>query len=373
MKKKNLYLIFSIISIICLLSLAATCNMCGHTITNETEEMLEEQTEEESASQADETQSGGSQRETQTEEESGNEEVTDSDAEVTDSGADAEVNHNPIITTVAADEVELDLSDEFSIFAEDNANFLVLAEDEDGDELSYSASDSNENNMAIENIDNNAAGFGWVAPSDPGSYEIYIEVSDGNGGEATVTVSVTVEPAGAVGTSLSTRGFGANAALSGQVNEDGEFFIAADSSGVPYIYVGDTASRLKVQGFLSFDVSIIAGENVTAAWLTIRGSRDGDPTLLLMPLAISSTNYGNSLDGADYGVSSTNLISFYPLSGTDFSFTNENLKNAVQGVLTAGRQYFQVKLVINSANGNTVADGFTILLSDVMLEVEYTD
>ncbi len=366
MKKKHLYLIFSLISMACLFALAATCNMCGHTITNETEEEFEEQLEEESVSVADETQNESTERDTQTEDQ-----VIDTDETDADSGE--EVNHDPIIMSVVINGADLELSDEFNILTEENANFRVEAQDEDGDELSYSASDSIGNNMETERIDNNTAEFGWVAPSDPGSFEIYIEVSDDNGGDVTAAISVTVEPAAVAGPSESARGFGAVASMSGQVNQGGEVFISADSSGSPAIYVGDQAVDIQTRGFLSFDIRSIEGENVTGAWLTIRDERVGDPTRLMREMRIGSTDYGNSLDGADYGTPVTTLTNFFPLSGSDFSFTNEALINAVQNALTAGRQYFQVKLVIDSVYNNHAADGIIIYLSDVMLEVGYTD
>lgn len=179
------------------------------------------------------------------------------------------------------------------------------------------------------------------------------------------------EDTGEVGLSTDTRSFGANASITGQVNNEGEVFIAADNTGTPCIYIGDTATGKKVKGFLSFDVSSIAGQNVLGAWLNIKGSRVGDPTSLFREMRISSTHYGNSLDGADYGVSSSTLTSFFPVSGSDFSFTNENLRNAVQNTLTADRQYFQVTLFIDSTSGNHTSDGLSISLSDVTLEVEY--
>jgi len=361
MKKKHLYLIFSVISIICLFALAASCNMCGHTITNETEEEI---VVEESVSRTDETQSGGAQRDTQTQDQS-------DDREGNDDNLDVEVNHDPIITIISADDVELGLSDEFETLTGENTNFLVLAEDEDGDELSYSATDSIGNNMEIVRRDNNTAEFVWVAPSDVGSYEIYIEVSDGNEGVASETVQVAI--VGGVGPSGGTHGFTAVASMSGQVNDNGTVFISADSSGSPSIYIGDQAADLQTRGFLSFNVSDIAGKNVTGAWLTIRSGRIGDPTSLLREMRISSTNYGNSLDGADYESSTTTLTSFFPLTGADFSFTNEALINAVQDTLSAGRQYFQLKLFIDSVSNNHIADGFTVYISDVQLEVEYTD
>jgi len=140
------------------------------------------------------------------------------------------------------------------------------------------------------------------------------------------------------------------------------------------IYVGDTTGTPPAQyrGFLSFDVSSIAGKNVLDAWLTLRGTRVGIPESLMRELAVASLNYGNSLDAGDFGLSVSTLTSFYPLSTrTDFSFTNNQLKNAVQSALDSGRQYFQVMLYIGNTSNNDSKDGFEFYLSNVGLEVSY--
>ncbi len=164
------------------------------------------------------------------------------------------------------------------------------------------------------------------------------------------------------------RAFAADRPISGYVNEYG---VVMDGLGV--IYVGDTAGTPAAQnrGFLSFDVSSIAGENITNAWLTLRGTRVGNPESLMRELAVTSFDYGNSLNGGDYGGSGSTLTSFFPLNHNDFSFTNDQLKDAVQTALTSGRQYFQVKIYINSTSGNDSKDGFEFYLSNIGLEVSY--
>ena len=89
-------------------------------------------------------------------------------------------------------------------------------------------------------------------------------------------------------------------------------------------------------------------------------------------LGIYEGNYG-TLNYDDFSRVYPSLISFYPLSGTDFSFSNLALRNSLQNVLTEGRDYFQLKLAIAGTNTNGNPDGFVIYTTDVGLEVAYRD
>lgn len=87
-------------------------------------------------------------------------------------------------------------------------------------------------------------------------------------------------------------------------------------------------------------------------------------------LFIGSTDYDSTLGPEDFGSDTSSLSSGRP-GFSDFSFTNDYLKGAVQNVLTEGGQYFQVKLSIPSPSNNRISDGFNFLLSNVSLEVFY--
>jgi len=63
-----------------------------------------------------------------------------------------------------------------------------VASDPDGDELVYKWSASKGNILDVD-----GATIAWSAPEPEGSYSIMVKVSDGNGGEATNFITITVK------------------------------------------------------------------------------------------------------------------------------------------------------------------------------------
>ncbi len=368
MRKKKLCLISSILIIISVFATAATCNLCGVPVE------IGATTEGENAGSIETGQQNSA--------------TTQSQSQSTD--APVQDNHPPVIADIEMAGYSVELFEEAGVFDEVTISYSedaedtpvsIIATDEDGDELTYSAYDSRGTNFDVTKIDNNNAEFLWDLPSEAGSYTLTIEVSDEKGETVSRPIQMNLvlgvvefiepetEPEGeAAGESL--RSFGAEASLSGQVNEDGGVFIAEDTVGAPAVFVGDTATDIRVYGFLSFDVSEIAGENVLNAWLNLVANRIGEPTTFTSSLSIASTNYGPTLGSEDFGAVTDGLYSGRP-GFSDFSFTNDHLKEAVQNVLTEGRQYFQIKLSVPSPSRNGTSDGFNFLLSNVSLEVSY--
>ena len=158
--------------------------------------------------------------------------------------------------------------------------------------------------------------------------------------------------------------------LTGQVNEDGPVFIAADSSGAPSIYVGDLITNVKVKGFISFDINELAGRNIISARLNIKGAGVGNPSAMPGNLGIGSTNYGNSLDASDYTSPVNSIASFRP-GFRVMDISNNQIKDYIQSVATAGGRYAQFVLGYASTSNNGVADGLSILSGDISLEVTY--
>ncbi|MBN2186397.1 MAG: hypothetical protein JW732_02980 [Dehalococcoidia bacterium] len=93
-------------------------------------------------------------------------------------GGCASSNHTPIITSLKAERETPSASDSYQI--------ECVASDEDGDELSYEWSTSKGY------IDGNGATIVWHPPSPQGIYSITVKLSDGNGGEATDFITITV-------------------------------------------------------------------------------------------------------------------------------------------------------------------------------------
>lgn len=94
-------------------------------------------------------------------------------------GGCSPINHPPLVTSIEAKQ---------SIIGPlDSCLIECVAWDEDGDELSYEWS------AGEGNINGDGATVAWTAPETGGSYSIMVKVSDGNGGEATRFVTITVK------------------------------------------------------------------------------------------------------------------------------------------------------------------------------------
>jgi len=89
------------------------------------------------------------------------------------------VNHSPVITTLEAKQSVLGPLDSCVV--------ECIASDPDGDELTYewSASDGN--------INGDGAAVAWSAPEAEGSYNIMVKVVDGNDGEVTDSMNISVK------------------------------------------------------------------------------------------------------------------------------------------------------------------------------------
>ncbi|MGM0651931.1 MAG: hypothetical protein ACQES4_04010 [Bacillota bacterium] len=217
--------------------------------------------------------------------------------------------------------------------------------------------------------------FTWHSPANPaGNLEalnvpISVTASDPFGSGASRVIRLSLLPEPEDGPALS-ESYNPIATLTGQVNEEGQTFKSSDSSGVPTIYVGDLPTNLNVKGFISFDISELAGKNIVSANLNLWGTAVGNPSAHSGNLGIYSTNYGSSLDSADYSSPVDSIRSFRP-GFSDLSFSNNQLRDYIQSVASAGGTHAQFRLEYPSATNNGVADGRSILVQDISLDINY--
>jgi len=87
-------------------------------------------------------------------------------------------NHPPVITSLKAEPG--------AILPSGSCYIECIASDEDGDELSY------EWLARKGDIDGDGAIVTWIAPESEGIYNIMVKVTDGNGGEVTDSITITV-------------------------------------------------------------------------------------------------------------------------------------------------------------------------------------
>ena len=268
-------------------------------------------------------------------------------------------------------------------YEEDTHRFLVNVEYEgDGDldfqvEATHGIIDRVGPGMVAEGAPENLQPFVfvWRSPSNPaGNLEalnvrLTISATDPFGSCDTKIIQIALLPEPEDRPEM-TSSYDPITTLTGQVNEDGPVFKSSDSSGAPSFYVGDLATNIKVKGFVSFDISELAGKNIISARLNMRGTAVGTPAAYSSNLRISSTNYGSSLDSADFS-SPTSFIRGFRPGFNDLSFSNDQLRDYLQAVATAGGRYAQFVLAYEGIANNGAADGRSILVQDVSLEVTY--
>ncbi len=161
MRRNTLYVILSIITFLAISTVAATCNMCGFSISPTTGG---EQTDQ--ASEEDDTSSG----ENRTTEETGA--VSEEDGEDEQGNAEeASTSHSPEIITIIfnGDDITQSLESELLriSFGETPVEhiFLIIAEDTDSDELIFSVEASEGEIQDLHNTGSTTAEFSYIAPA----------------------------------------------------------------------------------------------------------------------------------------------------------------------------------------------------------------
>lgn len=215
----------------------------------------------------------------------------------------------------------------------------------------------------------------WISPANPAGNLEALNVSltfsacYRSGACDTETISLALLPEAEDRPEM-TGNYSPVTALTGQVNEGGPVFKSSESSGVPSFYVGDLANNKKVKGFISFDISELAGKNITSARLNMQSTAVGSPGSYSGSLAIRSINYGNSLDAVDYNLPANSIRTFRP-GFSDLSFSNDQLRNYIQSVAIEGGTFAQFVIDYPEVTNNATADGRSILVQDVSLVVTY--
>jgi len=163
-----------------------------------------------------------------------------------------------------------------------------------------------------------------------------------------------------------------NENLSGTLYETGH--VQSASEHFMRIFVGDTDSAIQCKGYLSFDITELHGKEVQNAEIHfINLTKGGAPESFASGIYVKACNYGTVLDADDFPPDGTSLIRI-PLSSTSYAISNTTLITELQNVLDSSRNYFQVRLSLDVAtNWNIIADGFTIYISDVLLQITYFD
>ena len=292
-----------------------------------------------------------------------------------------EDNHPPAIEEIETMGVDVEYAEAEGMFEDLPADpdieeipdtvFSIEAYDEDGDELRYRAYDSLGAEFDVTKIDNNNAEFYWELSEEPGPYTLTMEVSDGKGGTDSQSVNMTFiePPEGAGEEEISEARLDVVPEETGVIATTDDIVVMAD------IFVGDDGTNKYFNGYISFNITDLAGLEVVSVNFTMELDEEFGDRSYLGNLRIGTLDYGTGhISRSDGDISAKWLVSL-PNSTTDVSYSSNELADELQKNINAASDRFQLK--VYWAHPHTDEDGFPDALrysqSNVHLIVEYLE
>jgi len=366
MRKNTLYIILSISTFLAIFTTAATCNMCGFSMspTAETEQ-----------AQGEDVTPAGENRETEVE-------------TVLETNDEDETSYPPEITTIIfnGDDITQRLeSEELRIhFGETEMDriFTIIAEDTDSDELNFSVEVSEGEIQDLHNTDSKTAEFSYIAPVRvpaegdipyPGSITVSASDADGNTDVFLIDIGFVPQITAFQLPEVSTVSLNAVVRETGSINIGGS---EGDDTYTGEMYIGDSGDNGMSTAHLSFNITDLAGVEVESATLTMEIFEVvGDNISFLDYLRIATTNYGaRPLRVSDASITG-NRIAQLPNSTTNISCSSSELINELQRKIDASTDRFQLKIYWSNPNSNDDGgpDGLKYQVEDVSLTIQYRE
>ncbi|HAJ94915.1 MAG TPA: hypothetical protein DCP02_01660 [Actinobacteria bacterium] len=238
-------------------------------------------------------------------------------------------------------------------------DFSAAATDPDGDTLSYSWSvEGGSLNSSTGNP------IKWTMPGTVGNYHITVEVDDGNGGTAAFIESVEVLPA------LPPPVI--NIDVLHIPSEGGHLEKGGFTNAGGCLYIGDTNNNKVCEGYMSYNITGLAGATVTDAKLTFTLKQDwGDPTFYTY-LFIHSLSWGTN--PISQGLSSLSGVGIQGVNSSgsgNFTCTFPKLKEELQKAINDGKTRFQIRIFFTGpqTDNNNDWDGWEYDQDNAVLNV----
>jgi hypothetical protein len=229
-------------------------------------------------------------------------------------------NTNPVINDITLSGATIEINKTYDV--------TVSATDPDGDSLTYKWT------VSGGAINNDAANpMKWTTPNAAGDYTIQVKVTDGKGGEATKSKTVSVSLPAPVNLTLSKV-----AAEGGYVTYGG---VPINAGGC--LYAGDEATNKWIVGYISFDISGLTNATIQNASMTFSVKKKwGDPSFYPNFL-IYETYWGTMpISTSTYGLPVHAIQTIASTTDGNFTINNAALKTALQAAITANRPRFQI-------------------------------
>ena len=230
--------------------------------------------------------------------------------------------------------------------------------DLDGDDLIYSWSVSG---GSLEKTSLNPAK--WNTPDNAGDYTISVSVTDGAGNTSEASTSAYV------GTIIVDQKL-VDLNLPGKENEGGYIELGGGTFAGGDIYSGDSNSNKPCNGFISFDISSLAGKTVDSASLTFSNSTvSGDPLSFFESLWINVLDWGaEPITQNDFSLSGIPIASY---NTPNITCTVSKLKEELQKAISAGKSRFQIRIHFSGpyTDYDNSSDGWKYTQSNVNMNV----
>lgn len=200
----------------------------------------------------------------------------------------------------------------------------AAATDPDGDSLSYSWS------VTGGTLDNPGSdSVKWTMPDTAGSYNITVTVDDGNGGEAGKTETVIVLAFPSVELP--------------QIPGGGFILNEVNTIPIPVAKVGDSIQDKTFRGFLSFDISSLAGKEVASAEMKFEQFHiEGDPYSIIEKIWVEAVYWGtDDINLQDYNLPGV-ILGEYDIP--TFTCSSIQLRDALNLAIDDGHDRFQIRL-----------------------------
>ena len=139
------------------------------------------------------------------------------------------------------------------------------------------------------------------------------------------------------------------------------------------IFAGDSTANKSCRGFMSYDITGLAGATITDATMTLAPEQVwGDPTFL-GSLWVDAVYWGpGALVMADYNIAP--YIAIESFNGPNITVTNTKLKTELQKAINDGKSRFQIRIRFTTpaTDSDNQWDGWDYLMNDIILHVSYT-
>jgi len=287
-------------------------------------------------------------------------------------------NTNPTIS-------EFKLSSDIA-YVDSQYELTVKANDADGDKLTYKWTVSG-GTLTADNLET----VKWNTPSKSDNYDVSIVVQDSQGGSSSKSMSVyvgnvevtettqppetspaTTEPPETSPATTSTSPQLTSLDLPKKTDEGGYLEYGGETYAGGDIFAGDSGSNKPCVGFISFDITGIAGKTIEAATLTLSSAAvQGNPLAYLDAFWINVVEWGaGPIVQSDFTLPGTAIQSF---NSSSVTCTAEKLKTELQKAINNGKTRFQVRVHFSGpyTDNDDSSDGWEYTQANVKLNVKY--